>query len=134
MRDEDVKTLVQSRMIQAEERLRDARILLSSGGSGRSVVSSAYYAGFYAILALLQLAGHTPRKHQGALTLFDLEYVKKGVFSTDMSAAIHRLFRMRLRDDYIELDEIDRAEAEDALKNADEFVRQVRDYLARNSI
>jgi uncharacterized protein (UPF0332 family) len=33
---------------------------------------------FYAVLALLQKVGKVPRKHSGAISLFDTEFVRKG--------------------------------------------------------
>lgn len=40
---EDIRQLVRGRVSQAAESLADAKALLGSGGSGRSVVHRAYY-------------------------------------------------------------------------------------------
>jgi uncharacterized protein (UPF0332 family) len=56
-----VKILVARRMQQATEALEDGRYLLSAGRGARTAVNRAYYAAFYAVVALLQTVGKTPR-------------------------------------------------------------------------
>ena len=46
MNPEDIRVLVAVRLENADESLRDGRVLLDGGGSGRSVVNRAYYAMF----------------------------------------------------------------------------------------
>ena len=132
MNPEDVKVLVARRMGQAAETLEDARFLLTSERpAARSVVNRAYYAAFYAALALLQTIGKSPRKHSGVIALFDREFVLPGHFSKQVSEALHRLFRVRLEDDYELLDPVSPAEAKGALATAEHFVNEVHDYLSR---
>ena len=50
---EKQRQLAQYRMQQAKESLDEARFLLGGGKSARSVINRAYYAMFYAVLALL---------------------------------------------------------------------------------
>jgi uncharacterized protein (UPF0332 family) len=76
MNPEHIKVLVAKRMQQAAECLDDGRYLLSAGRGARTAVNRAYYAAFYVVLALLQTIGKTPRKHKGALALFDTEFIK----------------------------------------------------------
>jgi uncharacterized protein (UPF0332 family) len=42
---------------------------------------------FYAALALLQTTGKVPRRHRGVLSLFDTEFVLKGVSQKDSQKA-----------------------------------------------
>lgn len=64
MNQDHVKVLVSRRMEQATDCLEDGRFLLSAKRGARTVVNRAYYAAFYAVLALLQTTGRTPRKHK----------------------------------------------------------------------
>ena len=48
----DRETLLQYRIKQAEETLTDAEAMAKGGLSPRSIVNRAYYAMFYAVLAL----------------------------------------------------------------------------------
>ena len=54
MNPEHVRVLVARRMQQATEALEDGRYLLAAGRGARTAVNRAYYAAFYAVLALLQ--------------------------------------------------------------------------------
>lgn len=72
--------LVAYRLKEAHEVLLDAQKLLRDHGSPRSVVNRAYYAMFYAVLALLATIGIGSAKHSGVIALFDLHFVKTGVY------------------------------------------------------
>ena len=95
MNPEHVRVLVARRMQQATEALEDGRYLLAAGRGARTAVNRAYYAAFYAVLALLQALGKTPRKHRGVLALFDTECVRTGRLPKELSAALHQLFDAR---------------------------------------
>lgn len=129
MKPEHVKALVTKRMQEAAECLDDGRYLLSAGRGARTVVNRAYYAAFYSVLALLQTVGKTPRKHKGALTLFDTEFVRTGLLQKDLSDTLHRLFDARQEDDYSMVDPVPLQEAVGFISDAERFVQAVRDYL-----
>lgn len=61
----DKQGLIQYRLERAGETLRDAHLLLDKGGSSASVVNRAYYAMFYAVLALLITIEEGTSKHNG---------------------------------------------------------------------
>jgi uncharacterized protein len=129
MNPEDIPQLVRARIEQAVESLEDARTLLASGRSGRSIVNRSYYATFYSVLALLQTIKRVPRKHQGAISLFDREFVHKGVLSRDLSIDLHRVFELRQVDDYEKLAPVSIDEATEALTIAERFLAAVRQHL-----
>lgn len=131
MNPEHVKVLVARRMEQANDCLEDGRFLLSAGRGTRTVVNRAYYAAFYAVLALLQTLGKVPRKHQGAVALLDSEFVKAGRIPAVASDQLHRLFEARLEDDYRRLEPVSHEEAAELLEVAEQFVETVREYLSR---
>jgi uncharacterized protein (UPF0332 family) len=118
-------------MVQAVETLADAKALLTLERSGRSIVNRSYYALFYGVLALLQTIRRIPRKHQGAISLFDREFVHTGLLSKDLSADLHRLFETRQQDDYLRLEPVDLAEARAAIKTAERFLQAIHAYLTR---
>lgn len=90
MRSDEVSHLVAYRLEQAQVALDDAKFLLGGNRSPQSVINRAYYAMFYAVLALLQKAGKVPSKHAGAISLFDTEFVAKGTFGKELSKDLHR--------------------------------------------
>lgn len=129
MNPEHVKVLAAMRMQQATECLQDGKYLLSAGRGSRTAINRAYYAAFYAVLALLQTVGKTPRKHKGVLILFDTEFVKSGLLPKDLSADLHQLFEARQEDDYLRFDPIRLEEAAELIPVAERFVQAICDYL-----
>jgi uncharacterized protein (UPF0332 family) len=68
-------------------------------------------------------------KHSGAISLFDREFIKPGVFPQDLSRGIHKVFKKRLESDYGTMAEISQEDAGQALARAGEFVDQIKPYL-----
>jgi uncharacterized protein (UPF0332 family) len=99
------------------------------GRGARTAVNRAYYAAFYAVLALLQALGKTPRKHRGVLALFDTECVRTGRLPKELSAALHQLFDARQEDDYRRLDPVLPEEAIELIAVAEQFVQAIRDHM-----
>ncbi len=128
---DELRALVSSRIRHAEESLEDARCLLSLDRGARTAVNRSYFAVFYCVLALLQTKGKIPRKHAGALSLFDKEFIKSGLLPKELSEVLHTLFEKRLDDDYRRIDEIDLEEASESLEQAGRFLDSAKDYLKR---
>ena len=97
------RILINYRMEQAEQAIKDTEILLSEGGSPGSIINRAYYAMFYAVLALLVKVEKGTSKHSGAIALFNQYFVKEKIFPKDMSYTLHKSFDMRQMSDYREL-------------------------------
>jgi uncharacterized protein (UPF0332 family) len=100
MKPEHVTELVRLRMEQAHEAVDTARHLLDSGRFFQGVINRSYYAMFYAALALLQTVGKAPRKHTGVVSLFDTEFVVKGLFPKELSKDFHQVLELRHVSDY----------------------------------
>lgn len=128
MKPEQVEILLRYRLEQARETLREAEILLAEDAL-RGTVNRAYYAMFYALLALLATRQLGTSKHSGALSLFDREFVKTGQFPKHLSRSLRLAFNLRQTHDYGELVEIDRPTAEQTLLNASDFVEAIETYL-----
>ena len=122
------KILIEYRLEQAKEALKDAEILLSKG-SPRGVINRAYYAMFYSLLALVTELGKGSSKHSGIIAIFDRYFVKEGKFPKEMSKSIHKAFKLRQISDYRELIEITQEDAKEILNKAKEFVFNIRKYF-----
>jgi len=85
VKEEDVSSLIQYRMEQARNAIEDAQFLFEGNRSVQSIVNRAYYAMFYSALALLQEIRKVPSKHPGVISLFDTEFVMKGIFPKELS-------------------------------------------------
>ena len=130
MSGENILALVQYRLQQADDAMRAGHVLLDQELFG-DAVNRAYYAMFYAVLALLVTKQLGTSKHQGAISLFDREFVRAGVFDRELSAWLHMAFDMRLNADYKELVAISHDEVVMALQHATSFVSHVKTYLSQ---
>ncbi len=128
MSDERLRELIALRMEQAAETLQEARILAGEHAS-RGAVNRAYYAMFYAVLALLATKGLGSSKHSGTISLFDREFIKPGDLPKELSRSLHVAFERRQQADYGELAQIDEIAATRVMEEARAFVRKVREYL-----
>ena len=95
----DKKALARYRLEQAGESLDEANFLLSGEKSPRSIINRAYYAMFYAILALLIYEPYSSSKHSGVLSYFNRHFIKEGVFDREMGRWINKAFELRQRGD-----------------------------------
>lgn len=129
MTDADKATLVRHRLAQAGEALAASR-LLANQGMHQQAIGRAYYAVFYAVLALLIQYGKRASKHSGVISVFDRDFVKSGILPTERSRQLHRLFDLRQRADYQDLFVVPVEGAESAISMAAELVACIRDHLA----
>ena len=128
MNDERLRDLLRYRMRQANDSLREATILRQADAQ-RGAVNRAYYAMFYALLALLATKQLGTSRHSGAISLFDREFVKTGVFAPDLSKALHLAFDRRQIHDYGEMIDPDIDASGEVIADATRFVAAVRQYL-----
>jgi uncharacterized protein (UPF0332 family) len=96
---EKKRELALYRVRQAEESLDEAKYLFDGYKSPRSVINRAYYAMFYAVLAMLVFESYSSSKHSGVLSYFNRQYVKTGLFSEDLGRAVNKAFDLRQRGD-----------------------------------
>ena len=128
---EDILTLIKYRLEEAENSIKEAEVLLREGMSLRSVMNRLYYAMFYAVLALLQEKELWTSKHYGAISLFDREFIKSGVFDKELSKTLHRAFELRQKGDYMEQSEVTRNDVEEMFPKTKDFVNKVEGYLLK---
>ena len=124
----EMQALINYRLEQAEEALDSAQSLLERGNY-RSVINRAYYAMFYAVLALLAPTKQQTSKHAWVMTLFDRDFVKMGMFSKDFSHWLHQAFNLRQRSDYQELFTVPVEEAHTVLEHARLFAAGVKTHI-----
>jgi uncharacterized protein (UPF0332 family) len=121
--------LSKHRIQQAEESLDEAKYLLTGRKSLRSVINRAYYAMFYAVLALLVYEPYASSKHSGVLGYFNKRFIKEGIFSENMGRSINKAFDLRQRGDYREYAALGYEQVVPFIEEASVFIGSVRDYL-----
>jgi uncharacterized protein len=126
MKNQNQEFLIRYRLEQAESAIEEANLLISQGRTTLGAVNRAYYAMFYAVLALLQFINKIPRKHSGAIALFDAEFVKKDIFPKELSFHLHKAFEFRQESDYHAVEPISRDDAGEIILNASNFIKKGR--------
>lgn len=129
MNQEDKSTIIGYRLEQAQIALDDAIYLNTGGRSPQSIVNRCYYAMFYAALALLQDIGKAPTKHSGIISLFDTEYVMKGIFPRGLSKDLHKAFELRQSSDYKVRPDMSEEQVKEEIDKASRFVEAVKSYF-----
>ena len=129
MSDDRLRDLLKHRVEQAYETLHEAEILQAQQAY-RGTINRAYYAMFYAVLAVLATRGLGSSKHSGAISLFDREFVKPGDFPKELSKSIHLALERRQQHDYGDFAELDAATAAKTVDDARVFLQGVSGYLA----
>lgn len=130
MKEQGISELVKYRLEQAELALEDGKFLLQGNRSPQSIINRAYYAMFYAALALLQKIGKFPSKHTGVISLFDTEFVIPGIFPKELSKDFHKAFELRQVFDYKAFEPSSPEMAEKFLDKAVRFVTAVKKFLS----
>lgn len=127
---EKIGALIRYRLAQAKEAL-DAAALNLANGLHHSAVNRAYYAMFYAVLALLAARQAETSRHSGAIAQFDQLYVKPTLLPKEFSRWLHDAFLHRQAADYgVELS-VSRDEIDALLVHARDFLAGVSEYLDR---
>lgn len=125
----DLQSLINYRLKEAEDSVKEAKVLLDTGMSLRAVMNRLYYAMFYAVLALLQEKQTGTSKHYGVISMFDREFIKTGVFDKELSKALHRAFELRQKGDYMEQAEITKTDIDEIFPATLDFVEKIKKYL-----
>lgn len=125
---EQVRALVLYRLEQAVETLREADLLFEER-AWRGAQNRAYYAMFYAVLALLATRQLGSSKHSGVLALFDREFVKPGLFPAELSRSLRLAFNRRQSWDYGEIGNLDPGEISEMVTGAKLFVQAIEEFL-----
>jgi len=86
---------IRSKLVQAKDSLQEARALFEEGAELRFVMSNLYFAFLYPVLGLLKAQGTPVSTQSIALSLFEREYVEKGVFERRFLEAFRRTFDLR---------------------------------------
>ncbi|MCD8386559.1 MAG: HEPN domain-containing protein [Bacteroidales bacterium] len=93
------EALVKYRLERAVETLDEARIMIENQRYN-AAVNRAYYACFYAVLALLIKNGIETKSHEGAKQMFGLHFIKTKKLDSDIGAHYTLMKKSRKSGDY----------------------------------
>jgi uncharacterized protein (UPF0332 family) len=127
--EEKKRELALLRLTQAEESIEEALFLLQGEKSLRSVVNRAYYAMFYAVLALLVFEPYSSSKHSGVISYFNKRFIREGVFSQKLGKSFQNAFKLRNSGDYQESTVLSKEEVTSLLDDSTLFVSEIRQFI-----
>ena len=113
---------------KAKRFLRTAKLSLRDGDYDSSV-SRCYYGMFFITEALLLTKNITISTHKGVLTLFGEHYIKTNIINKDWVKLLRRAYDLRQKGDYASGFIVNKKEAEEILKKANEFVNEMKKHI-----
>lgn len=127
----DKQSLLTYRLTQARETVSDAERMLKGNISLRSVINRAYYAMFYAVLALFLKTDINVKtsKHAGIISVFNKEFVHTGKIDKCYSKTLHKIFDLRQSVDYKEFIAISKEDASESVNSAREFLSAMEKFI-----
>ena len=131
--DSTTKGLIEAYLQKADQKLAVARRLLAASDYDDSI-SRAYYAAFHAVKALLVTVGQSPTTHYGAVTLFNLHFVRTARLAQEVGRFLTNLRDDRESADYELFGNADRSLAEKAVQEAERLVVEANAYLRREKL
>lgn len=121
---QDKRHLSDVRMSKALEFLEDARANLREGRH-RTAVNRSFYAALGAARSVLILEGANPETHDGVVTMLSLRLIKPGLLPVEVLKQFKLLLSRRTDVDYGDFDTINPADAQEAVRVAEELIRVI---------
>ncbi|MBU4293896.1 MAG: HEPN domain-containing protein [Actinobacteria bacterium] len=118
------KDIIQYRRQRATETIGEAELLLDNQKL-YAAVNRIYYAVFYEVVALLLTKSLSSAKHTGVRSLFNKEFIKKGIVDKKQGEFYNSIFGFRTRADYEDFIEFDSEKVKSWLNNAKEFIDSI---------
>ncbi len=115
---------------RAKETMRVVNLLVENNFVN-DAISKLYYFLLYNVRALLLTKGLEPKSHEGALRLFGLHFVKKGIFNPRDSHIFSKLMKFREEADYNPSYAFTNEDFIEFKKEAEELADKIRKYLRK---
>lgn len=125
------KEIIAEYLKTADDKLDSAKILLEHKKHD-DAVSRAYYAVFHCAQALLLSIGVKAESHSGVRHMFGLHFIKEGKFDKKYAKYLKNLKEDREAGDYGILTLLEPEDAQDAIREAEEFVAETKRYIRKN--
>lgn len=123
--------MLKTQIDKAREKLEAAETLLKENFID-DAISRAYYAIFHAASAVLLAEGITVETHSALKTMFGLHFVKSGKIDKKYAKYLDKLKDERENGDYDIFTTFEKNDAEEATKEAEEFVEAMKEFLTKN--
>jgi len=126
------KIEIQILVEKAKKSLKSAGLLIKEGDY-ESSISSAYYAMFFMVEALLLTKNIKPKSHKGTISQFGEHFIKTNLFPKELGSALRKTFDKRQESVYGYTIMSSGDKANETLKIANKFVDNLFEYLKINN-
>ncbi len=128
--DPKIKEMIRAQLEKSEDKLKAAKSLLKDGFFD-DAISRAYYSIFHAASAVLLSEGITAESHSALKTIFGLRFIKSGKIERKFGRILSRLKDDRENGDYDIFTDFNSQDAEEAIKQAEEFLERMKKFLSK---
>jgi uncharacterized protein (UPF0332 family) len=126
-----VKRMIISQMQKAADKLSAAKLLLEEDFLD-DAISRAYYCMYHSASAVLLAEGLTAKTHDALKMIFGLYLVKTGKIDRKYGRLLSNLKDERESGDYDLFSDFQREDTESAVKQAEDFLSEMKRYLRKN--
>ncbi len=126
----ELEKLARHRLSRAKEAFSEGDHLLTANAL-MGAVNRFYYAAFYAARALLATRELDSSRHSGVISLFQTQFVKSGLITTEKAKALPRAFEKRQKSDYGDFASVTQAEAQAIRREVNDFLEECEKVLER---
>ena len=121
-------TLVSLELKKALETYEEIEVLVSAN-KWSGAANRLYYAVFHAINALLIHDGHSVNTHRGSHAIFNLHYIKTGIFPIEYGRLYNQLQTMREECDYNCVFEVEPEVLKERLEPARNLISKIKERI-----
>jgi len=120
----ELADLIKYRLEKSKNTLQDAKVLFEKA-SFSSAVNRIYYAMFYAVSGLLLSKNLSSSKHSGIRSLFNKEFVNKGLLDKELGRFYSKIFEERQEGDYKDFIKFDKNIVGEWIESAEDFIKKI---------
>lgn len=126
MKNQHIQLMLQKSIV----RLKSAKILLKAGNYADSI-SRSYYAVLDVARAVLVTDKIYPKSHAGTIAKFNQHYIKTKIFPNRFGTMLASIEKARTKADYAFEVSFTKQDAQEKLRQAEEFVEGITKYLSK---
>lgn len=127
--DKAAQETIRGLLEKSRGKLTAAEDWLAQGKYFEEIASRSYYAAFHAAQAMLLTEGLSADTHQGIVSLFGLHFAKTGRVNPKLGRYLNNLKDDRESGDYDLYSGIDKDVAENAVREAREFLAEAEPFV-----
>jgi uncharacterized protein (UPF0332 family) len=128
---EDRENLILYRLEQAEETIKDVKLLIDNDRL-RSAINRIYYGMFYSLLALGLANEFETSKHTQLIGWFNKTFIHNRLIDTKYGKIINKAYNRRTKGDYDIYVEFEKEIVLGMFDEMKEFISVIKSYLGKN--